>query len=186
MLKGKKVRLRAIDPKKDAELFMEWINDYEVVRFLGGPFMPLTKDEERKRLKELKERRDTFKIFAVETLDGALIGSISLMNINHLDGTAVTGTLIGDKDYWRKGYATDAKMILLYYAFQVLNLRRISTRIIADNIGSIRVQEKCGYEREGIWRKEVYADGKYRDMVLMAVFRGGYMKLWRQYQKKSE
>ncbi len=186
MLTGKKVRLRPIDIKKDARLFTEWINDYEVVKFLGRPFKPISPDEERRILKGLLPKKDTV-LFAVETLDGGnLIGSISLMNINHLDGTAVSGTLIGDRRHWRKGFATDAKMVLLNYAFMVLNLRRISTRIAAENIASIRVQEKCGYEREGIWQKEVYADGRYRDVVLMAVFRKGWMKRWREYKKKAD
>src|SRR3989344_1641062 len=186
MLTGKKVRLRAIDIKKDAELFTEWINDYEVVKFLGRPFKSISPDEERRILKGLLLKKDTV-LFAVETLDGGnLIGSISLMGINHFDGTAITGTLIGDKQYWRKGFATDAKMVLLNYAFTVLNLRRISTRVVADNIASVRVQEKCGYTREGVWRKEVYTDGKYRHVVLLAVFRNGWMKQWRENIRKAD
>ena len=181
MLIGKLVRLRAIDVKKDADLFTEWMNDYEVAKFMGGTFMPMSKEKERKELRRFMNDEHV-KIFAVETLDGGnLIGSISLMGIDHHSRTAVTGTLIGDKRCWRKGYATDAKMVLLHYAFTVQNLRRISTRIVAENIGSIRCQEKCGYVREGVWKKELYTEGRYRDMVLLAVFRKGWMRRWHAY-----
>ncbi|OGZ96964.1 MAG: hypothetical protein A3I44_04655 [Candidatus Sungbacteria bacterium RIFCSPLOWO2_02_FULL_51_17] len=181
MLIGKLVRLRAIDVKKDTDLFTEWMNDYEVAKFMGGAFMPMSKEKERKELQRFMND-ERVRIFAVETLTGGnLIGSISLMQVSHIDGTATTGTLIGDKRYWRKGFATDAKMVLLHYAFSVLNLRRISTRIVAENIGSIRCQEKCGYVREGIWKKELYTEGRYRDMVLLAVFRKGWMGRWHAY-----
>lgn len=184
MLTGKLVRLRPIDPKNDANLFVEWLNDYEITKFLGmARRMPLTKERERSELRRISSDEKT-KAFAIETIaEGRLIGSMGLVHIDHLDGTALTGTLIGDKRYWRKGYATDAKMVLLRYAFTVLNLRRISTRIIADNKASVRVQEKCGYVREGVWKQEIYANGKYRDLVLLAVFRKGWMKRWQKYMR---
>lgn len=181
MLKGKKVILRPIDVDKDLERCWEWINDYDIIRFLGRPFKPVTKDKERELLQNIVSDQESV-VFAIDTSDDKHIGLTGLHNINHFDGTAVTGTVIGDKNYWSRGYGTDAKMLLLWYGFTVLNLRRINSRVISFNKRSLNCQLKCGYKVEGVMKKEVYKNGQYYDLMLLAIFRHNWFKLWRNYQ----
>jgi len=146
---------------------------------------PVIKEKERELLRKIATNESSV-VFAIETREGTHIGLTGLHDINHFDGTAVTGTLIGDKKYWGRGYGTDAKMLLLWYAFTVLNLRRINSRVIEFNKRSLNCQLKCGYKVEGVMKKEVYKNGSYYDLVCLAVFRRGWMKRWRQYMKKSD
>ncbi len=53
------------------------------------------------------------------------------------------------KDAWGKGYATEAASACLHYGFKKLNLHRIVGRAMPENIGSIRVLEKCGMQYVG-------------------------------------
>lgn len=184
MLKGKKVVLRPIDVEKDLGKCWQWINDFEVKQFLGKPYKPITKEKERELLQKIANDENSVN-FAIDTIEGAHIGLTGILNINHHDGTATTGTVIGDKNYWGKGYGTDAKMLLLWYGFTVLNLRRINSRVISFNKRSLKCQLKCGYEIEGAMKKEIYKSGRYYDLITLAVFRRGWFKLWRKYQKKS-
>ncbi len=48
------------------------------------------------------------------------------------------------KTAWGKGYATEAAFACIKYGFEKLNLQRIIGRAMPDNIGSLRVLEKCG------------------------------------------
>jgi RimJ/RimL family protein N-acetyltransferase len=48
------------------------------------------------------------------------------------------------KDYWNKGFATEAAYASIKYGFDKLNLRRIVGRAEIGNIGSWKVLEKCG------------------------------------------
>ena len=48
------------------------------------------------------------KRFAVETLDGKHVGNCSYYNVDKTKGEAELGILIGDRDYWYKGYGADA------------------------------------------------------------------------------
>ncbi|MDO8500011.1 MAG: GNAT family protein [bacterium] len=182
MLRGKKVILRPIDIESDLKCFQRWVNDLDVVRFLGKPLKPVTKEKERELLQKLLCDESNI-MFAIETFEGTHIGITGLHKISYFDGTAVTGTFIGDKRYWGVGYGTDAKMLLLWYAFKMLNLRRINSAVIAFNKRSLGCQLKCGYAVEGVKRKEVYKNGHYHDLVLLAVFRKGWMKRWREYQR---
>lgn len=56
-------------------------------------------------------------------------------------------------NHWRKGYATEALIAVLDYAFTVLKLHRVEAGSAVDNIGSIRVLEKAGMVKEGRKRK---------------------------------
>lgn len=46
--------------------------------------------------------------------------------------------------YWGKGYATEAAWATLQYGFQKLDLQRIVGRAMPENMGSVKVLEKCG------------------------------------------
>ena len=185
MLKGKKVILRPVDVERDLERCLVWINDPEVVQFLGKPLKPITRNKEQELLEKILSDESGV-VFAIDTLDGRHIGMTGLHRISHFDGTAVTGTMIGDKRYWGRGYGTDAKMLLLWYAFRVLNLRRINSHVICFNKRSLGCQLKCGYKIEGVKKREVYKNGRYHDLVMLAVFRRGWFKLWRRYQKRAD
>lgn len=53
------------------------------------------------------------------------------------------------KSAWGKGYATEAAYASLNYGFKTLNLHRIVGRAMPQNIGSLRVLEKCGMQYIG-------------------------------------
>ncbi len=53
------------------------------------------------------------------------------------------------KNAWGKGYATEAAFACLRYGFEKLNLQRVVGRAMPQNIGSIRVLEKCGMQYVG-------------------------------------
>lgn len=53
------------------------------------------------------------------------------------------------KEYWRKGYATEAVRLVLEYCFKWLNLRKVYARVYEYNIASQRVLEKDGFKLVG-------------------------------------
>ncbi len=83
-----------------------------------------------------------------------------------------------------QGYGTEAKMLLLDYAFNTLNLRKVCSTVLAFNGRSQRYNEKCGYVVEGVQKAQVFRDGSYHDLILMAVFRDDWLPVWREYQKQ--
>ena len=80
-------------------------------------------------------------------------------------------TLIGNKAYWGKGIATSALRLLCEYAFNEMNLNRIYTYVLKDNIGSIRKNEKNGFKIEGTLRKHVFNQGSFQDVVVMGLLK---------------
>jgi RimJ/RimL family protein N-acetyltransferase len=68
------------------------------------------------------------------------------------------------EDYWGKGIATAALRQMTDYGFKTRNFRKLIAPVLAPNIASMRVLEKCGYELEGILKGEVKKRGTYFDI----------------------
>ena len=73
--------------------------------------------------------------------------------------------------YWNRGIVSEAVGAITAYAFGALDLARVQTGVFAWNPASMRVLEKCGYEREGVQRRAAFKDGEFTDVVLYARLR---------------
>ena len=72
--------------------------------------------------------------------------------------------------YWNRGIVTEALAAVTTYGFVHHHLARIQALVLADNMASMRVLEKCGYVREGTVRKSIQKDGRLYDLALYATF----------------
>lgn len=81
---------------------------------------------------------------------------------------AEIGYWIGEP-YWGRGYATDAVRQCLKFAFEVLNLLRVYANIYEYNIGSMKVLEKVGFEKEAIIKSSIMKEGKIFDEHLYSI-----------------
>ncbi len=177
---GKRIYLRPV-LKEDLPQITIWINDPEITQFLAVS-APMTPEDEEHWFNKLREHKTTDAIFAIvlEQTD-ELIGLTGLHRIDHMHGLAVTGSYIGRKDLWSQGYGSESKMLLLDYAFNTLNLRKICSNIYDFNPRSKRAQEKCGYVLEGVRKAHKYRNGRYADEYNMAVFKETFLPLWKKF-----
>lgn len=120
------------------------------------------------------------------TATSELIGTIGLHQIDYLNRTAVTGTVIFKSEHQSQGYGTDAKMALLRYAFLVLNLRLIESRVVAFNDRSRRYGEKCGYQLDGRLPERHERLGALHDELVLSVTYNKWLGKWEEYRKAQE
>jgi RimJ/RimL family protein N-acetyltransferase len=179
--RGPRVTLRPLNKETDLPLMTKWINDPEVTPYLMV-WRPMTDADEERYFDSLVGNEHDI-VVGIE-VRGKLIGSIGLHRINWVDRTATTGTLIGEKKYRGKGYGTEAKMLLLDYAFNRLGLVKINSSVLAFNKRSLAYALKCGYQKEGVRRSEVFRFGKRWDKIMLGVTRRDWLPLWTKFQKK--
>ena len=113
---GEKVRLVPLDKAKHLDNALAWVNDPEVTAWTLIGDLPLTRLAEEEFFDRAMRGGDDIS-FAVETLAGEHIGFSALHKVDRANGFAVSGTLIGRRDLWGQGYATDAARVRLRYAF---------------------------------------------------------------------
>lgn len=93
---------------------------------------------------DAKQRdRKTFGIIANDTIKEEYIGLIELYNLT--SKTAIIGIVIGERNYWNKGYGTDAISTMLNYAFTELNLEAVRLNTFADNMRALKSFSKVGF-----------------------------------------
>ena len=109
------------------------------------------------------------------------IGNAYINDIDWINKSAHAPSMIGEKKYWSKGLATEARMLLLDFAFRERGFNRIWAHILEDNIGSRRMCEKCGYKEEGILRESVYKNGEFKNQIVMSVLRAEFEKTIQNY-----
>jgi RimJ/RimL family protein N-acetyltransferase len=182
-LKGPHVTMRPV-AQTDLPLLAKWINDPEVRIYLGT-VKPITLEDEAAWYKALQGRSDTNMVLIIE-VDGKPIGNMGIHRINAVSGTAETGALIGEKEYWGKGYGKEAKMLLLYHAFHTLNLRKINSRVFAYNKRSVAYSLASGYKEEGRLIDQHYRDGKYWDEVILSIFREDWEPRWLTFKEEHD
>jgi RimJ/RimL family protein N-acetyltransferase len=105
--------------------------------------------------------------WAIE-IDGQSAGGIGLVPLCDVYArTAHIGYWLGEP-YWGRGIMTDAVRAVSAYALEERGFLRLEAPVFAWNPASMRVLEKCGYQREGVMRRSVFKDGEITDCVLYA------------------
>jgi RimJ/RimL family protein N-acetyltransferase len=167
---GKSVRLAAIDVEKFSQEWVRWGRDSEYMRLQDSEPARLWT---AKQVKEFLEKDiNSIHFFAIHTLEeDKLIGEIDLAGFNWQARSAWVGIGLGERDYWGKGYGSDAMNLILRYAFHGLNLRRVNLTVFEYNPRGIRSYEKVGFRHEGRSKQWLNRDGKRWDMIYMGILR---------------
>lgn len=171
MLVGENIVLRP--PRRaDIQNFLKWFNDQEVTQYLSL-YLPMTEMAEEKYVEELGTKPDKVNLVieAVEKEGNRPIGSTGLSFISPKNHSATFGIAIGEKEYWSRGYGTEASRLIIRYGFEQLNLHRIFSMVIAFNERSLRMHRKLGFTEEGREREAQFKNGRYHDHVIFGLLR---------------
>ncbi len=178
ILRGELVRLTAEDPEVLAEAFTRWGGDSEYLRMLDSE--PANRFSARKLTEWIRKDQESLSSqryapyyqFGIRTLDGdKLVGMVDLDGDAYPHGDIFVGIGVGERDFWGRGYGTDAMKVILRYAFQELNLRRVSLNTFEYNPRAIRSYEKAGFVYEGKARSFLLREGVRWDLIFMGILR---------------
>jgi RimJ/RimL family protein N-acetyltransferase len=179
LFESERLRLAPPDPEKDAELESKWTHDPDYQRLISAqPVRPLSPGQIKKRYEEAeKEKKHNQFVFALRTReDDRLIGFARLDHIewNHAHGGLSLG--IAAPDDRRKGYGSEALRLLLRYAFDELNLHRLTATVFEYNTAALSFFEKAGFVIEVRRRQALNRDGKRWDWLHLGLLREDWEK----------
>lgn len=165
ILKGEKIILRPMRVT-DASLYVRWLNDPEVNKFLAT--RELTLKAEKEKLKKITKETPQ-QHFAIETKGGITIGGAELSVKNKRARRAELGLHIGDKNYWGQGLGKEVMNLLLQYGFKKLKLHRIELDVYEYNKRAIALYKKLGFKKEGVRREHNFYNGKFYSTYHMSI-----------------
>lgn len=179
-LEGKRLYLRPIE-QSDVCAMQRYVNDPEIRCYLSNSYPISLFAEQAYAEKKMKHDPTDITLAICLKKGNRFIGLMGLHRIDYINRIATTGSVIGEKDEWNKGYGQEAKALLLEYAFDTLNLRKISSAAIEGNKRSIQHNIKCGYQIEGVLKKEFFKNGRYYDKVMLGIFK----ESWKKHKKQN-
>ena len=164
--------------ENDIEKYHSWRNDLDVMNTTSLSLDLYSLDETRHFVENIILNSPSSKSYIIEERESnTAIGVMSLINIDTKNRNAECIIDIGEKEYWGKGYGTEALKTLLEYAFLELNLHRVSLRVFSLNEKAIRIYDKLGFVKEGVMRESLYRNGKWHDIIIMGVLKREYLTL---------
>jgi len=161
----------------DSDRIEELAGDYDVAKSTLNIPHPYPKGSAVQFIESIltSEKNNKIAMFAITLKDTQLL--IGLANLN-LAASYKRGELaywVG-KQYWGKGYGTEAVETLLEYGFNQLNLHRIFAASFTSNPGSWKVMEKIGLKYEGTLKQHVARFGNYYDLAYYGLLKDEYEK----------
>jgi RimJ/RimL family protein N-acetyltransferase len=161
---GKLIRLRAIEPE-------DWAAglDTELDRLVDVTHLPSSRAAARQRAEQASRYpEDDRAQLVIETLDGTSVGSLSVGNADRRNRVFGYGIGLG-RDHWRKGYGTEAVLLLLRFYFGELGYQKVDVEVYDFNEPAIRFHEALGFQHEGRRRRTYFTRGSYHDLVLFGM-----------------
>jgi ribosomal-protein-alanine N-acetyltransferase len=142
-LETPRLRLRPFQPD-DAAVAYPWLTDVEIMRYMPtGHDSTMEQVQARIARYIAHQRQHGFSRWLInDRATGEAIGDAGMLVMPDTQEIELGYRLI--KPLWGKGLATEAASAWLRYAFDELGLAEVIAFSHPDNIGSVRVMQKCG------------------------------------------
>ena len=143
-IETERIILREFKLGDEYEMFSNWANDPEVVKYLTWPIhknIEVTRSIIQSWVNQYQDPKTIrFGITLKDT--GELVGGIDV--VNYFDGVPEVGYCLAKK-CWNKGIMTEVFSAFRDYLFTI-GFKKITIRAEVKNIGSNRVIQKCGFK----------------------------------------
>lgn len=163
---GKKLTMRPLKTS-DVDHIITWVNDPEVVKNLQHFDKKFTRKDETKYVNKILKSNNDF-AFSFFDKKGNYIGQGGIHQVSWENKLGRLSILIKRK-YWNKGHAQEILPALARYAFKKLGLHKVWLIHWKENKKAGHLYKKLGFKKEGMLKDEYFWQGKYHDMVRMAI-----------------
>ncbi|SAL56785.1 GCN5 family acetyltransferase [Caballeronia arvi] len=154
----------------DLSTINAWRADRSLVSLLGGNFRYVGREIDDKWFDGyLGSRVNNVRLAVCLKSSRELIGVTYLLGIDWLNRSAEFSIQIGAESARGRGFGEAAARSTLAHAFVDLNLHRIALNVLEGNARAISLYEKLGFRAEGLHRQAVFKDGRYLNVVCMAL-----------------
>lgn len=166
--KGKKVSLIAFE-KEDIPLSAKWNNTEEINAFTHSRF-PASIFEQEEWYEKTSRDKTKKKLIIVANETKEKVGMVSLFNIDYKNHNCEIGCYIGT-EYQNRGYAKEAKRLMIRFAFEELNMHKIFGHVTDFRGKVLGIDAAVGLKQECTIKESLFTNGKYYDVHIVSLFR---------------
>lgn len=168
ILTTKRLILRPIQPQDWEELFYGLRNQPEFLYYANKK--RATKIQQKQSLENIADKYknlDYYNWAITQKQDGKIVGQIVLkvMEINE----CVEFSYATDKQFWGKGYMTEALDCIINFAIKKIKVQRVQGGCAIENLASKKVMQKCNMHFEGTLKGYLHLADGYHDMHMFSI-----------------
>lgn len=167
LLTGEQIYLKELQQADVTEEYVQWLNDPNINQFLESRHQIQTIQSCQSFISNLLSQGDSCFWGVYCKQNDKHIGNIKLDPINGLYHRGTIGLLIGNKNYWGKGIATEAIQLVSNFAFQELALHKLDAGCYASNKGSEKAFIKAGFQVEGVIKDHFIYQNQFEHCILL-------------------
>lgn len=154
--------------------YVNWLHDVDVTKYLEVRFQINTLESVIEYIKSINGKSDSI-LFGLFLRDGKKhIGNIKIGPINPHHHRSEIGIMIGDRDEWGKGFASEAIGAVSDFCFNKLGLHKILAGCYEQNVGSLQAFLKVGFQQEGSLSDHWADSGNYQAQLLLGLTRAQF------------
>ena len=157
--------------ESDTTSIYEWQNSPSLRDLTMAFRFPIQLDTAKDWLKNVREQNSKSRVVFAIRHKSNLVGTISLHSIEQYQRKSLFGIYIGDTAHRNKGIGYVSTCLILDYAFNGLDFRKVSLEVIENNPNAIALYERIGFVKEGTRRQEYFVDGKYVDTRMYGILK---------------
>ena len=172
ILTGSKIILRPI-MVEDAPAMFASLDDEESMRFTGTQ-QTFTFEQVQQYCARLLTADDRADYAITRQEDGLYVGEVVLNDIDWINRCGNFRIALAGKQFFGKGYGTEATQLILDYGFRQLKLHRIELEVYDFNPRAQHVYEKAGFVHEGVRRDVLLWEGEYHNAIVMSILAHEY------------
>ncbi len=179
-IEGERIYLRD-HLNTDLNNYHKWRSDEEIMRYsllprslsLDDSFVYLAYDVKS----AIRTDRKYFFLAIVLKPNDIYIGDAGFIldKVNENGGVVEIGYFVY-KEYWNKGYGTEATILIIDYIFENFNVHKIIANCDARNLSSEKVMIKAGMIKEGYFKKERFLNGEWTDNIKYCLLKEDWLK----------
>ncbi|MCG8637441.1 MAG: GNAT family N-acetyltransferase [Desulfobacterales bacterium] len=170
-IEGSSIYLREVRVSDVDGGYYNWLNNTKINRYLETRYFPRSRESLVDYVKSMEGNSGQF-FMAICLKEGrSHVGNIKIGPVSWIHRTADIGILIGEESVWGRGVGTEAIELAAEFAFNTLNLNKLTAGCYEVNQGSFKAFSKAGFVKEGQLREQWFCDGRYVDELLLGLTR---------------
>lgn len=172
---GERVYLRPLEKSDAGEMARGFAEEREsMMQRWRVPLSPISWEE---HIENLHKNQPPGSIeFAVCLKENdEFIGSVEMTHVDYVNRTAETGSWMMFAEHRGKGYGTEAKHLLLEYAFDRIQLHVLYSWVWEPNKRSAAALMKQGYQPAGRLKRQEIMAGVYHDGLMFDIKRDEWL-----------
>lgn len=170
-----KIYIQELQANEISDNYIQWMNDQEINQYLESRFNTYTKKDLIDFVQKQFESDYNY-LFGIYTQENIHIGNIKIGGIDPIHKRGSIGLVIGKKEFWGQGIATQALNLLLEFVFNELQLHKVTAGMYRNNTGSYKLFKNAGFLEVGYYKEHSFYNDQFVDTYILELLKKDYLE----------